>query len=90
LDARLFLQKHDELGLFFSDPGVVPQIQSIMEEHYTLTAPDGTERDWYVPSEALVGWNLGYKNPENPDGLTKYPDNRSRVRDPVDLMDLVF
>jgi len=90
LDARLFLQKHDELGLFFSDPGVVPQIQSIMEEHYTLTAPDGTERDWYVPSEALVGWNLGYKNPENPDGLTKYPDNRSRVRDPFDLMDLVF
>lgn len=87
LPAELFLQKHDELGMRYKEEGeqqVTATMLELMEEHFTLTAPDGTKRDWYVPAEMLVGWNLGHHNDANPDGLIELrsTDNRVRQRDP--------
>jgi len=86
LPITLFLQKHDELGFRFKEKDedfVMPKVKELMEQHYTLTDPSGNERDWYVPAESLVGWNLGHGNP---DGLSGYPDSRTRTRNPFDIM----
>jgi hypothetical protein len=87
LPAELFLQKHDELGMRYNEEDeteVTTKMIELMEEHFTLTAPDGSQRDWYVPAEMLVGWNLGHKSETNPDGLIELrgTDNRVRQRDP--------
>lgn len=87
LPAELFLQKHDELGMRYKEEDeqqVTTKMIELMEEHFTLTAPDGSQRDWYVPAEMLVGWNLGHKSDKNPDGLIELrgTDDRVRQRDP--------
>lgn len=100
LPAQLRVQKHDEIILTFAEQDqdiVVPRMIEIMEHHLTLTAPDGTTRDWYVPAEAACGWSLGHRRdfdddgnrldpPVNPDGLLGYPDNRQRVENPFSLV----
>jgi len=85
IPATLFLQKHDEIGVRFLETDqetVLPKLRTIMEQHYTLTAPNGSQRDWYVPVEAQIGWNLGHANENNPNGLTKWPEKESRIRIP--------
>jgi hypothetical protein len=87
LPAELFLQKHDELGVRYresDEPLVTTIMRDLMEEHFTLTAPDGSQRDWYVPAEMLVGWNLGHRSDKNPDGLVVYRglDDRRRQHNP--------
>lgn len=102
LPMQIFLQKHDEVGVRYKESDeqlVVPAVCKIMEKHYTLTAPDGRTRDWFVPAEPQVGWNLGYRKdkdedgnplpaPINPDGLIKYSgrDDRTRQENPFDFM----
>jgi hypothetical protein len=97
--AQLRVQKHDEIILTFEEenqPIVVPRMVELMEHRLTLTAPDGTTREWYVPAEAEVGWNLGRRIdyvdgvklevPINPDGLLAYPDDRQRAENPFSLL----
>lgn len=99
LPINIFLQKHDEIGFRFKEGTeqiVLPRVKHIMEQHYTLTNPEGKTRDWHVPAEVLVGWNLGHRQdykdgkklatPINPDGLVEYPDKRTRKHNPFDIM----
>jgi hypothetical protein len=82
---------------------VVKLVCETMEQHIMLTAPDGSTRDWYVPAEPQVGWNLGYRKdcdedgnklpePINPDGLIKYSgrDERTRKEDPFNFLQRVL
>jgi hypothetical protein len=89
LPIYLCLQRHDDITFKFLEPDeqqVVPAAQAIMEQHITLTGPSGS-RNWFVPAEAKVGWNLGYKSPKNPDGLSAFPDVRTRTTlNPNDLL----
>lgn len=82
--AIIRLSKHDELAVTFKEPlenQVLSMMVAQMEEHITLTAPNGTTRDWFVPVEAESGWNLGRQSQSNPDGLS-HPDS-TRVRTPA-------
>jgi hypothetical protein len=84
LPIELFLQKHDEIGFRFpesKEETVIQETRQLMEQHITLTAPDGTTRDWYVPTEFESGWNLGRQTESNPNGLT-HPDP-TRKREPT-------
>lgn len=90
LPVELFLQKHDEVGVRFREEDqdfVLPEMMRLMEQHFVLTAPDGTTRPWSVPVEALLGWNLGHRSDSNPDGLITWTgsDKRTRQRDPFSL-----
>ena len=83
--VELFLQKHDEIGVRYREEDealVTSGMIQLMEEHFTLTAPDGSQRDWYVPAEMLVGWNLGHCSNSNPDGLIEFKGTDQRVRQP--------
>lgn len=83
LPIKLFLQKHDEIGFKYPETAedlIVPAACDIMTSHHTLTAPDGTTRDWSVPVEPLVGWNLAHADKTNPDGLIEFTGHDSRKR----------
>lgn len=94
LPLKLFLQKHDEIGFRFKEEDaarVITAVKQIMERDITLEAPDGTPRVWRVPVEVESGWNLGRRKITkegeviNPDGLSSYPDDRTRSRNPFDF-----
>jgi hypothetical protein len=77
LPAELFLQKHDELGMRYNEKDetqVTTMMLQLMEEHFALTAPDGSQRDWYVPAEMLVGWNLGHRSKKR-----YYQDDKQKI-----------
>jgi hypothetical protein len=77
LKAELFLQKHDELGMRYAEEDeqqVTAMMLKLMEEHFTLIAPDGNQRDWYVPAEMLVGWNLGHRSKKR-----YYQDDKQKI-----------
>jgi hypothetical protein len=86
--ARIFLSKHDEIGVRFDqalEEEVLRIMTTVMEQHITIIAPDDTPRTWYVPAEAESGWNLGRRIVDkttgavtNPNGLS-HPDP-TRVR----------
>lgn len=81
LPVELFLQKHDEIGFRFElahEVEVCEKVKLLMEEHYEFTDPDGNKRVWYVPTEFSSGWNLGYSNEQNPNGLDKIDPARVR------------
>jgi len=93
LPIKLRLQKHDELVFTFQEADedqVIKQVVETMEQHLTITSPTGVERDWYVPAEAMSGWNLGFfdkKNPmDNPDGLRGWPCARTRQGNPTNFL----
>ena len=95
LPIKVFLQKHDEIGFRFREADeelTIPRIISIMERHITIKNPAGEPRDWYVPAEAMVGWNLGYRSDSNPDGLIVRagPDERTREHDSSNLLKRTF
>ena len=88
LPIEIFLQKHDELGFFFDEldeDTVIPKVRDTMEFHFTIATSSGETKDWYVPAETLVGWNLAHKSEKNPDGLASYPDKRTRLENPFDI-----
>lgn len=95
LPIKIFLQKHDEIGFRYLCPNeqlVISQIRAIMEQPYILTAPDGSTRNWMIPVEAQVGWNLAHQSPTNPDGLIVYKgsDDRVRIENPFDVRNMVL
>lgn len=98
LPIKLRVQKHDEIILTFAEADqniVVPRVVEIMEHKLTLVAPNGQTREWFVPAEAEVGWNLGRRvdwkdgvkleKSINPDGLVGFPDDRVREENPFSL-----
>jgi len=93
LPIKLRLQKHDELVFTFQEADedqVIKQVVETMEQHLTITSPTGVERDWYVPAEAMSGWNLGFfdkkKATDNPDGLRGWPCERTRQGNPTNFL----
>ena len=81
LPAKVFLQKHDEIGFRFlekDEEEVCTRVQKLMEQELEIVSPEGEKRKWVVPVEMETGFNLGFQSKNNPDGLG-HPDS-SRVR----------
>ena len=80
--AMIRLSKHDEL-VVSCDEALEEQVLTIMreqmEEHITLTAPNGIARDWFVPAECESGFNLGRISKNNPNGIGHPLDGRKRI-----------
>jgi len=77
LPIKIFLQKHDELGYRYKqhhEEDVNLIVADLMEQHITLTSPEGVIRDWCVPVEMESGWNLGFRSKANPNGVG-HPDS---------------
>jgi hypothetical protein len=69
--AQIFLSKHDEIGVRFDqalESEVLKIMTEVMEQRITLTSPDGSAREWYVPAEAESGWNLGHRKVDKDTG----------------------
>jgi DNA polymerase I-like protein with 3'-5' exonuclease and polymerase domains len=90
---EMFLQKHDELCAAYLEPYedlTLSTIKENMEQHITLTDPAGNTRDWYIPTDILTGWNLGYRTDSNPDGLAPASLPRTRTKLPNQFFDMRF
>jgi len=91
LPIKIFLQKHDEIGFKYKEhleDLTVPKACAIMQESVELVSPTGERRQWSVPVEPMVGWNLGKESDSNPDGLIVYTghDARTRQNDPSNFL----
>lgn len=77
--VQLLLQVHDSLLVQYPEEKeneIVPQLKKAMEIPLELEGG----RKFVVPVEVQVGWNWGKAADDNPNGLTKWPDDR-RHRD---------
>lgn len=76
------LSKHDELVCSCIE-SLEEQVISIMKEQMerviVLKAPNGKERNWFVPAEFESGWNLGRMSKDNPNGISHPMDGRKRI-----------
>lgn len=84
--ATIRLSKHDELVVTCKEKDealVCAIMREQMEEHITLTAPNGLTRDWFVPAEVESGWNLGRLSKDNPNGIGHPLDGRKRIETPT-------
>lgn len=84
--ATIRLSKHDELVVSCEEKDealVCAIMREQMEEHITLTAPNGLTRDWFVPAEVESGWNLGRLSKDNPNGIGHPLDGRKRIETPT-------
>jgi len=91
--AVIRLSKHDELVVTCKEKDeekVCAIMREQMEEHITLTAPNGLTRDWFVPAEVESGWNLGRRVVDkktnkvtNPNGIGHPLDGRKRIETPT-------
>ena len=90
LPIILQAQKHDELIFRFREEDesvVIPLVKEQMEEKLKLVSPAGKERTWFVPTDAVTGWNLAFASPKNPDGLMPFGKPRApRVTDPTNFL----
>jgi hypothetical protein len=80
--AKIRLSKHDELVVSCPErleAEVLRTMKIQMQEHITLTAPNGTTRDWFVPAECESGWNMGKESKTNPNGISHPLDGRKRT-----------
>ncbi len=80
--ATIRLSKHDELVVSCKEKDealVCAIMREQMEEHITITAPNGLTRDWFVPAEVESGWNLGRLSKDNPNGIGHPLDGRKRI-----------
>jgi DNA polymerase I-like protein with 3'-5' exonuclease and polymerase domains len=87
--AIIRLSKHDELVVTCNESleeQVISIMREQMEEHITLTSPNGKTRNWFVPAETESGWNLGKrvvdkdtKEVTNPNGISHPLDGRTRI-----------
>jgi len=92
IPAKLFLQKHDEIGVRYKEREeaiVIPLIRNHMVQTIKLSSPSGVTRNWHIPVDTQHGWNLGQWAKDNPDGLIKYRgvDKRSRQVIPPSAME---
>ena len=75
--ASIMLQGHDSILIQYPEEKeneVIPQILQAMRVPLEL---EGGRR-FVVPVECQVGWNWAKASEENPNGLAKYPDGRTR------------
>jgi len=78
--VQLLMQVHDSILFQYPEEQEAEIIPWALE---TLKAPLtlAKGREFVVPTEAMVGWNWGYYDKSNPDGLAKWKgsDNRKRT-----------
>lgn len=74
---ELLVQVHDSI-LFQIDQReidiLVPLALELLKAPITLKGG----REFFVPLEAMVGWNWGYQGPDNPHGLAKWRGEETR------------
>jgi hypothetical protein len=79
--VQLLAQTYDSITFQVLESQVDDAVQQALELiRVPLTSPSG--RLYIVPGEAAVGWNWGYSNESNPDGLVKWrpgADTRQRI-----------
>ncbi len=78
--VQLLVQVHDSILFQYPEEmenEIVPWALETAKVHLELKKG----RDFTVPTEAQVGWNWGYKGPDNPDGLTKWKGGDTRRRE---------
>ncbi len=85
LPIHLFSQVHDAVAGAFDERDehwIIPKVCSLLETEIMLYSPEGVPRKFSIPTEPMVGWNLYYKTPNNPDGLIvwKGADDRQRTQ----------
>lgn len=75
--ASIMLQGHDSILLQYPEEKeneVIPKVLEAMRVPLELEAG----RSFVVPVECQTGWNWAKATNENPNGLAKYPDGRTR------------
>lgn len=75
--ASIMLQGHDSILVQYreeKEDEVIPQLLQAMRVPLELEGG----RQFIVPVECKVGWNWAIATEENPNGLAKYPDGRTR------------
>jgi len=74
-DCQLLAQTYDSITFQVRESRVDDNVAQALELiRVELVAPNG--RSYIVPGEAAVGWNWGYANKGNPDGLVKWAPGR--------------
>jgi DNA polymerase-1 len=87
--VQLLIQVHDSILFQFPEEQeneIVPWALELLKVKLALAKG----REFYVPTEAKVGWNWGDLSKENSDGLIKWKggDTRKRVFKPLKFSDL--
>lgn len=73
--VQILLQGHDSILIQYPEEkenDILPQALAAMRVPLELEGG----RQFVVPVDIKVGWNWGNMNPENPNGLSKWPDVR--------------
>lgn len=82
--VQLLLQVHDAIVAQYPaerEDDIVPKLQKLLR----IEVPLLHNRSLSIPTEAFTGWNWGYANTKNPDGLISFrvgQDGRKRQNDP--------
>lgn len=87
--VQLLIQVHDSILFQFPEEQeneIVPWALELLKVKLALAKG----REFYVPTEAKVGWNWGDFSNSNPDGLIKWKggDTRKRIFKPLKFSDL--
>lgn len=80
LPIELRAQKHDELIFTFREEDeewVIPEVTKLMEHELLLTSPTEEVKTLVIPTEPETGWNLGFHNDNNPNGLMAWGRERA-------------
>ena len=78
--VQLLVQVHDSILFQYPEEledEIVPWALEQLKTRLILAK----DREFFVPTEAMTGWNWGYWGEDNPDGLKKYrgTDTRKRI-----------
>lgn len=77
--VQLLMQVHDSILFQYpeeEEDEIIPWALKELETHLTLKRG----RDFFIPTEAKIGWNWGNHADDNPDGLTKWKGSDDRKR----------
>ncbi len=83
LPIKLFGQVHDAVAFEYPEAQEKETLKissHLLEPKIQIHSPSGTKRDFSIPNEIAVGWNLSYRKPTNPDGLIKFWGEDERIR----------
>jgi len=83
LPIKIFAQVHDAVAFSYDEQDedwILSRACAILETEFDIESPNGDKRKFSIPTEALIGWNLSYKKPNNPDGLIVWTGEDDRTR----------
>lgn len=77
--VQMLMQVHDSILFQYPEEledEIIPWALEALKAHLVLKH----DRDFFVPTEAKVGWNWGNQSEDNPDGLKKWKASASDTR----------